>query len=153
LESDLPLSFPNTYIENISERITLYRELDSLRSEDELTAYQKRLIDRFGPLPQEAEELMNVVRLRWLCCELGIEKVFLKQEHLTLYFVTSQAGYFQSDVFGKIVQYVYSRGDRCRFVDEKDRKTGQPTGRRYAVVQQVRTVSGAIRLLSKILPQ
>jgi len=151
LESDLPLAFPNTYIENISERITLYRELDSLRSEDELTAYQKRLIDRFGPLPQEAEELMNVVRLRWLCCELGIEKVFLKQEHLTLYFVTSQAGYFQSDVFGKIVQYVYSRGDRCRFVDEKDRKTGQPTGRRYAIVQQVRTVSGAIRLLSKIL--
>ncbi|MBO7502428.1 MAG: transcription-repair coupling factor [Paludibacteraceae bacterium] len=153
LESDLPLSFPNTYIENISERITLYRELDSLRSEDELTAYQKRLIDRFGPLPQEAEELMNVVRLRWLCCELGIEKVFLKQEHLTLYFVTSRANYFQSDTFGHILQYIYSRGDRCRLVEEKDRKTGQPTGRRYAVVQQVRTVSGAIHLLSKILQQ
>jgi transcription-repair coupling factor (superfamily II helicase) len=73
LDSDLSLCFPVTYIENISERISLYRELDSLQDEDALLAYQKRLIDRFGKLPEEAEQLLNVVRLRWLCCKMGIE--------------------------------------------------------------------------------
>ncbi len=149
MESDLPLSFPNTYIENISERITLYRELDSLKSEAELSAFQKRLIDRFGTMPDEAAELLNVVRLRWICCRLGIEKVYLKKEHLTLYFVTNNDKYWHSDAFGKIVSFVFSRASRCRMVEDKD-KQGKPTGKRYAVVEQVKTVAGAIHLLTKI---
>ncbi|MCQ2311356.1 MAG: transcription-repair coupling factor [Paludibacteraceae bacterium] len=149
LESDLPLCFPNTYIENISERIILYRELDGLRNEDELTEYKKRLIDRFGPLPEEAEELMNVVRLRWLCCQLGIEKIYLKGERMTIYFVTHKEAYWQSEEFGKILHYVYTRGDRCQMKEDKDKK-GVPTGKRYATISQVKTIGGAIHLLSKI---
>ncbi len=149
LESDLSLSFPSTYIENIAERLALYRELDSLRNESELEAFQIRLRDRFGAIPDEAQELMQVVRLRWLCCRLGIEKVFLKQERLVLYFVSNQPSYFQSDTFGKVLKYIYSRGDRCRMVEDKD-KNGRATGKRYATIQQVRTVGGAIHLLEKI---
>lgn len=149
LEADLPLCFPNTYIENISERITLYRELDGLRNEDEMLAFKKRLIDRFGSLPDEAEELLNVVRLRWLCCELGIEKVFLKQERLVLYFITTNERYWQSEIFGRIISYVCSRPDRCKLVEDKDKK-GKLTGKRYAVVQQVKTIGGAMNLLTKI---
>lgn len=150
LESDLPLCFPSEYIENISERITLYRELDSLRNEDELIAFQKRLIDRFGKLPAEAEELLNVVRLRWLCCELGIEKVFLKQERMTIYFMTNSQSYWQSEEFGKIIAYVCSRPERCQIREDKDKKTGKPTGKRYATIMQVKTIGGAINLLGKI---
>ena len=149
LETDLMLSFPASYIENISERISLYKELDGLRNEDEITAFKKRLVDRFGQLPEEAEELMNVVRLRWLCCRLGIEKVFLKQERLVIYFVTNRKDYFQSDIFGKILNYVFTRAERCRMVEDKD-KQGNKTGKRYAIIQQVKTISGAIHLLSKI---
>ena len=150
LESDLSLSFPPTYIENISERITLYRELDNLSSEDALLEYQKRLIDRFGPLPEEAEQLLNVVRLRWLCCNMGIEKVILKQERMSLYFTNSHPKYFQSEIFGKLVQYACSRADRCRLVEDKNRE-GKPTGKRYMVVQQVKTIGGALHLLSKVM--
>ena len=150
LESDLTLGFPPTYIENISERISLYRELDSLNDEDTLLAYQKRLIDRFGKLPEEAEQLLNVVRLRWLCCRLGIEKVILKQERLSLYFTTKSEKYWQSEMFCKVVEFVMSRPQRCRLVEDKDRK-GKPTGRRYTTVQQVKTISGALTLLNKIL--
>ena len=150
LESDLTIGFPPTYIENISERISLYRELDSLNDEDALLAYQKRLIDRFGKLPEEAEQLLNVVRLRWLCCRLGIEKVILKQERLSLYFTTKSEKYWQSEMFCKVVEFVMSRPQRCRLVEDKDRK-GKPTGRRYATVQQVKTISGALTLLNKIL--
>ena len=150
LESDLQVCFPSDYITNISERITLYQELDGLRNEEEMTAFKRRLIDRFGPLPETAEELLNVVRLRWICCRMGIEKIFLKGEHMTLYFVTHNERYWQSDIFGKIVTYIYSRGDRCRMVEDRDKKTGQPTGKRYATIAQVKTIAGAMRLLSKI---
>ena len=150
LESDLSLGFPSTYIENIAERISLYRELDSLSNEDALLAYQKRLIDRFGKLPEEAEQLLNVVRLRWLCCKMGIEKVVLKQERLTLFFTTKNNKYWQSDMFGKIVEFVFSRAQRCRLVEDKDRQ-GKPTGKRYATIQQVKTIGGALNILSKIL--
>ncbi len=149
LESDLPLGFPTDYVENISERITLYRELDGLRNEDRLLDFKKRLIDRFGPLPEQADELLNVVRLRWLCCRMGIEKVMLKQQRLVLYFVQNKDAYWQSDTFGKIIQFVVSRAQRCRLVEETDKK-GQKTGRRYAVIQNVQSVAGAIHLLSKI---
>ena len=149
LESDLSLGFPSTYLENIAERISLYRELDSLTNEDALLEYQKRLIDRFGQLPEEAEQLLNVVRLRWLCCKLGIEKVILKQERLSLYFTTKSEKYWQSDTFGKIIEFIYSRPQRCRMVEDKDRQ-GKPTGKRYAVIQQVKTITGALTILSKM---
>ena len=149
LESDLPLGFPTDYVENISERIFLYRELDSLRNEDQLTEFKKRMIDRFGPMPEEAEELLNVVRLRWICCRLGVEKVLLKGGRLVLYFVQNDDRYWHSEAFGKIITFIVNRAQRCQLVEEKDKK-GKPTGRRYASILQVQTVSGAIHLLSKI---
>ena len=149
LESDLQLCFPQDYVENISERITLYKELDSLRNEDELAAYTKRLIDRFGPLPEQAEELLNVVRLRWLCCKMGIEKIYLKGERMTMYFITNNDKYWQSEVFGKILLFVAQRPDRCQAVEDVDKK-GHKTGKRHITIMQVRTLGGALHLLSKI---
>ena len=149
LETDLPVCFPSEYIENISERVTLYRELDSLRSEEQMLEFRKRLIDRFGPLPEPAEELLSVVRLRWLCCRLGIEKILLKQQRMTLYFVQKKDAYWQSDAFGRIIEYVMTRPERCSLHEEVD-KHGHKTGRRYATILNVKTIAGAINLLSKI---
>ena len=149
LETDLPVCFPTEYIENISERITLYRELDSLHSEEQMLDFRKRLIDRFGTLPEPAEELLSVVRLRWLCCRLGIEKILLKGERMTMYFVQHKEAYWQSEQFGNIIQYAVTRPERCSLHEEKDKK-GKPTGRRYATITNVKTIAGAINLLSKI---
>ena len=150
LETDLSIHFPPLYIENISERITLYRELDNLHSEQQLLDYRKKLIDRFGPLPEEADELLSVVKLRWLCCQLGIEKVFLKQEQLTIFFVQRKEAYWHSEAFGKIIQFIIERPQRCTIQEEFDKK-GKKTGRRYATIKDVRTIGGAIHLLSKVL--
>ncbi len=149
LETDLPVCFPTDYIENISERITLYRELDSLHSEEQLDEFRKRLIDRFGALPESAEELLSVVRLRWLCCRLGIEKILLKGERMTLYLVQHKDAYWQSEQFGHIVEYAVARPSRCLLHEEKDKK-GIPTGRRMVNIANVKTIAGAINLLSKI---
>ena len=149
LETDIAVCFPNDYIENISERITLYRELDSLHSEEQLLEYRKRLIDRFGPLPEPAEELLEVVRLRWLCCRLGIEKILLKGEHMTLYLVQKKDAYWQSKQFGNMIQYAVTRPERCLMQEERDKK-GFKTGRRYMTITNVKTINGAMTLLSKI---
>lgn len=149
LETDLPVCFPTDYIENISERITLYRELDGLHCEEQLLDFRKRLIDRFGVLPEPAEELLDVMRLRWLCCRLGIEKILLKGQRMTLYFVTHKDAYWQSQAFGNIIGYVQLRPERCMLVQEKDKK-GYPTGRRYMTITNVKTINGAMTLLSKI---
>ena len=149
LETDLPVCFPTEYIENISERITLYRELDSLRSEEALLDFRKRLIDRFGPLPEPAEELLDVVRLRWLCCRLGIEKILLKGERMTMYLVQHKEAYWQSEVVGNMIQYAATRPERCSLHEETDKK-GYKTGRRYITITNVKTINGAITLLHKV---
>ncbi|MDY6379821.1 MAG: transcription-repair coupling factor [Bacteroidales bacterium] len=149
LETDIPVCFPTEYIENISERITLYRELDSLHSEEQLLDFRKKLIDRFGVLPEPAEELLEVVRLRWLCCRLGVEKILLKGERMTMYLVQHKEAYWQSEMFGNIVQYAVTRPERCTLHEEKDKK-GLPTGRRMVTITNVRSIGGAITLLSKI---
>ena len=149
METDIPVCFPNDYIENISERITLYRELDSLHSEELLADFRKKLIDRFGALPEPAEELLSVVRLRWLCGRLGIEKILLKQERMTMFLVQKKEAYWQSEAFGNIVQYAITRPERCSLHEETDKK-GFKTGRRYVTITNVKTIGGAINLLSKI---
>ena len=149
LETDIAVCFPTDYIENISERITLYRELDTLRSEEQLLDFRKKLIDRFGVLPEPAEELLDVVRLRWICCRLGVEKILLKGERMTMYFVQHKDAYWQSEMFGNLVQYAVTRPERCSLHEEKDKK-GIPTGRRYITITNVRSIGGAITLLSKV---
>ena len=149
LETDIAVCFPTDYIENVSERITLYRELDGIRSEEQLLDFRKKLIDRFGVLPEPAEELLEVVRLRWICCRLGVEKILLKGERMTLYLVQHRDAYWQSQQFGNIVQYAVTRPERCLLHEEKDKK-GLPTGRRMVTITNVKTIAGAITLLSKI---
>ncbi len=156
-ECDMQVNFPSDYIENISERITLYRELDGLRNEQELLAYKKRLIDRFGALPAQAEELLSVVRLRWICCRLGIDKIFLKGERMALYLPQNNNEYYQSEAFARLIQYAVSRPQRCQFHDEPVRTKGL-TGeelktvphKRYITIQDVKTIAGAMHLLSKV---
>ena len=156
-ECDLPVSFPPDYIENISERLNLYRELDSLKDEQELLAFQKRLIDRFGTMPEQACELLDVMRLRWICCRLGIEKILLKGERMALYMPQNNDAYYQSEAFAHLIEYALTRPQRCMFHDEPVRTKGLSPEelktvphKRYITIQNVKSIAGAIHLLSKI---
>ncbi|MBR1808294.1 MAG: transcription-repair coupling factor [Paludibacteraceae bacterium] len=143
LDSDLELGFPEDYIENISERINLYRELDGLHNDSELLEFKKRLIDRFGTLPQKAEELLMVVQLRWACISLGIEKVVLKFDKMIIYLPSNiTPAYSDSPEFGKILQYVAQRPARCRFRQSETKKSIE--------IDQVRTIQGALNLINVI---
>ncbi len=144
LDSDLEIGFPEEYIENISERITLYRELDGLPNEDALLAFKKRLIDRFGMIPDAGEELLTVVRLRWLCIRLGIERIMLKQGKMTLFFPSNNnSPYYQSPIFTSILTYVVNNPKRCLLRE-------QDNGKRSVVITNVLSVREAYDLLNTI---
>ena len=149
IETDLEVLLPDDYVTSVSERLLLYKELNDLTTEEELDRYRSRLIDRFGPLPEEAEELMNVVRIRWVCCQLGIEKIHLKGERIALYLQSKNPAYLHSDALHRIVDYVRMHLDRCQFHEVVDRK-GKSTGKKYITITNVRTLQGALNLLNKI---
>lgn len=145
VESDLPMFFPDTYVPTSSERMLLYRELDNITDDDALKAYRQRLVDRFGPVPHEGEELMQVVLLRRLGRKLGCEKIMLRQGIMTMQFVSNQASaFYQSKTFGRIIHYVMDNPRRCNFKDAN--------GHRMIKIGEVPSVTEGVTVLKGMLP-
>jgi transcription-repair coupling factor (superfamily II helicase) len=148
LDSDIEMYFPDQYVPSDSERMLLYRELDNLANstqlELQLDAYRKRLVDRFGAIPAVSEELILVVPLRVAGKQLGIEKIMLKQQKMYFYFVSrDDSPYFQSEAFGKILQYVSRYPRKCNFREGK--------GKRSVVISDIPTVASALSICREIL--
>lgn len=124
LESDLEMYFPDRYVPADSERMLLYRELDGLNSDDEVARYRARLMDRFGPVPREGEELLRVVPLRRMGKALGCEKLILKQGRLTMVFVGNpNSAYYQSQAFDNVLSYVAAHARHCNLRELKCKRS------------------------------
>ena len=122
IDTDLEILFPEQYVESISERVRLYREVDNIKSEEEIEIFEAQLKDRFGELPEPSIELLNVVRLRWLSLDLGIEKIILKSGKLVLYFISDQeSAFYQSAQFGKVLQFLQTQPIPCKMKEAKNR--------------------------------
>ncbi len=144
VESDLLMFFPDTYVPTSSERMLLYRELDNITDDDALKAYRQRLVDRFGPMPHEGEELMQVVMLRRFGRKLGCEKIMLRQGVMTMQFVSNQASaFYKSKAFGRIIGYVMDNPRRCNFKDAN--------GHRLIKINNVPSVAEAVTVLRNML--
>ncbi len=143
IECDLEMYFPDQYVPGASERMLLYRELDNIQSDVELDAYRSRLIDRFGPVPHEGEELMHVVLLRRMGRSLGCEKIMLKQGLLNMQLVSNPASaYYKSQTFGKVLSFVATNARRCDIREVK--------GRRLIRINGVDSVKDAVGLLREM---
>ncbi len=143
IDTDLELFFPSTYVPQESERISLYRELDNMESDKEVSEFEDRMRDRFGPIPKIAAELIRIVPMRRIARTLGVEKVALKQGNLYLYFVGKEnAAYYNSNAFGRCLAYLQSEPRRCKLRDVNDRCSFLITG--------VKSVSEALALLQHI---
>jgi transcription-repair coupling factor (superfamily II helicase) len=143
LESDLEMYFPDQYVPSDSERMLLYRELDGLQTDEQLAAYRTRLIDRFGKVPHVGEELMQVVPLRRHGKALGCEKIVLKQDRMTLFFVSNATSpFYQSEAFDRILQFVAQNPRRCQF--------REVNGKRSMMIGDIPTVEAAVKLLAQI---
>ena len=124
IDTDFELLFPDDYINNVNERLSLYNDLGNCQNEAELLAFEQKLIDRFGPLPKEAKALLNSIRIKWIAIKIGVEKLIMKQGKMVGYFVSDQQSqYYNSKVFTNMVQLVQKNGNICR-LKEKETKNG-----------------------------
>jgi len=142
IETDLEILIPETYINNTSERLQLYSSLDSIKDEADLQKFAEGIKDRFGPVPDSVEQLINSVRLRWLGEELGFEKISLKNEKLRASFISDKEEYFKSDVFGKILTFVQSHARQCRMRDAGGKLT--------LTIENILSVRAGIEILDQM---
>lgn len=143
VESDLEMYFPDNYVPGSSERMILYRELDNIEKDSDLDEYRKRLEDRFGPVPRQGMELMQVVTLRRIGKRLGCEKIMLKQGRMQMQFVSNpKSFYYQSSAFDKILNYIGRNPKRCNLKEK--------SGKRSMVISNVKSCGDAIVILRDI---
>jgi transcription-repair coupling factor (superfamily II helicase) len=143
IESDLELLFPPTYIPNDSERVSIYRELDSIEDDDKLNAFIVRLKDRFGAIPKEGEELIRVVQLRRLGKHLGFDKIILKKNMMSLHLVkNNDSPYYQSNAFSKLLAYIQKHPKNCNLRDY--------AGKRSLTISNIHDVLSACKCLADI---
>ncbi|MDT8309229.1 MAG: TRCF domain-containing protein, partial [Bacteroidales bacterium] len=143
IETDLELLLPQSYVESTTERLNLYRELDAIDTEVQLTKFIEKIIDRFGALPQQTIDLIDAIRLRWLAGALGFEKVVLRNNRLSCYFPENQNDiYFQSDAFIRVIDFVKQHPKTC-LLKEKNNML-------RLIFPSVKQISDAISSLTNI---
>ena len=148
IDTDFELLFPDDYVNNISERLNLYTALNGLKTEEDLEDFQLKLIDRFGELPVQVEDLLNSVRIKWVGTQLGFEKLVMKQNKTIGYFIKDQqSSFYQSSNFTKILSYVQSHSSTCK-MKEKETRQGL---RLLLIFDKVKSVEEALKVLQPIL--
>lgn len=143
LETDLEILIPDSYITNIAERLNIYRNIDALATDEALDNYKNHLIDRFGKLPEETEDLFEAVRLRWIAQKIGFEKLVLKQKKLIGYFITNQdSPYYQSASFTNVLKHVQTNPQVCKMKERNNKLS--------LVFDEVKGIKEATQLLQPI---
>ncbi|MGN6339843.1 MAG: transcription-repair coupling factor [Ginsengibacter sp.] len=143
IDTDLEILIPDNYVENITERLSLYTRLDNCENEEEVQALHKEMTDRFGPVPHEVEDLFTTVRCRKIALELGFEKLILKNQVLKCYFVANpESPYFTSKTFGGILNFIQTKTNKAKL---------KQVGRNgILVVQDIKTMTGLFRFLQQM---
>jgi transcription-repair coupling factor (superfamily II helicase) len=143
IETDLSILIPENYVNNISERLSLYSTIDSIKNESELYTFTNGLIDRFGPMPTEVIDLTETIKLRWLAQELGFEKLTIKNEIMRCQFVPSdRTSYYTSEVFGSILSFVQTHPKQCK-MKEINKKL-------LLIISEIQSIELAAHLLKTI---
>lgn len=147
IDTDFEILFPDDYINNITERLNLYNELSNISKEEDLKAYEQKLIDRFGKLPKEAIALLDSLRIKWFAANAGVEKLVIKQGKMICYFVGDQnSPYYQSSKFRKVLLFVQQHSNLCK-MKEKQTKNGL---RLLLTFENVKSVKQALELIQLI---
>jgi transcription-repair coupling factor (superfamily II helicase) len=147
IDTDLAVLLPDDYVNSVSERLSLYNQLSALENEEALIEFERDLIDRFGPLPSQAEDLLNSVRLKWRSIALGLERLILKKGQLSGYFIADQeSAFYQSQTFSSILNWVQqSEGS----ITLKEKETRQGLRLRLAI-KNVNSIEMALKQLTNL---
>jgi transcription-repair coupling factor (superfamily II helicase) len=147
LDTDFELLYSDDYINNVTERLNLYTVLNQVKDEAALIKYETELVDRFGELPAEADDLLNSVRIKWIATSIGLEKIVLKQGKMIVYFIADQqSGFYQSPNFTKVLQFVQANAALCK-MKEKQTRNGL---RLLLVFEGISSVEKALEALAPL---
>ncbi len=143
IDTDLEILIPDDYVESITERLSLYSRLDNCENEKELEALHKEMVDRFGPIPDEVEDLFTTVRCRKIALELGFEKLILKNETLKCFFVANpDSAYFTSKTFERILDFIQTKTNKAKL---------KQVGRNgILIVREIKTMKDLFRFLQRM---
>jgi transcription-repair coupling factor (superfamily II helicase) len=145
IDTDLEILLPDQYVNSIAERLALYRELDDLKTAEELRQFEQRLVDRFGPIPDQGMQLLETIRLRWVAKVIGFEKLILKNQKLVCYFVSDpESEYYQREVFSNVLHYVKSNSQKVVMRQRNDKLT--------LSFENTKQISEALQKLIEIAP-
>jgi len=139
METDLGLMFPNWYVTSQTERIVLYRELDSIQTETSLDIFREKLVDRFGAIPEEVEGLFNIVRLRWVASKMKMEKLLLTKSKMTCFLAPMNSKWYESEEFTNILNYSMKNPTICHLE--------QRNGKGIFSVSNVKSADKALEIL------
>lgn len=150
LDTDFELLFPDDYVNNITERLNLYTQLNDLKKEEELLNFEKELIDRFGPVPEQAKDLLTSVRIKWAAAALGLERIIMKNEKMTGYFIPdAESSFFQTENFTKILDYVKTHPNKMK-MDQRETRNGM---RLLIYFKKISSVDQALETLKDVLKE
>nr|WP_298792142.1 transcription-repair coupling factor [uncultured Allomuricauda sp.] len=150
LDTDFELLYPDEYINNITERLNLYTQLNEVKDEDGLQKYERELVDRFGELPSQALDLLNSVRIKWISNSIGLERVILKKGKFLGYFIADQqSDFYQSAAFTQVLNYVQSNPRTCQ-LKEKQTRNGL---RLLLVFDGINSVEKILKALEPLTPE
>ncbi|HHS96070.1 MAG TPA: transcription-repair coupling factor, partial [Phaeodactylibacter sp.] len=120
IETDIEMLIPDDYISNIQERLNLYTELDNIKKEEDLLAFERNMEDRFGEIPRPVKELFEGLRLRWVCKQMGFERLLLKNQKLRCFFLSNpQSPFYETAFFQNMVQFISIHGQQRGFSFKK----------------------------------
>ncbi|MBQ0008061.1 MAG: transcription-repair coupling factor [bacterium] len=141
IETDLDIMLPSSYVSSQTERVVLYRELDSIQTEEALIIFQKQLIDRFGPIPESVDSLFDMVRLRWCASALNINKLILKNNRMFCHLPKIGNQWYESEVFTHILDWTKANSHHSHLESKTDKG--------ILVIDNVRTTSESLSILKQ----
>ena len=140
IETDMEVMLPSEYVSSTAERISLYTELDHIKTEERLMEFTNQLIDRFGPIPKPVNDLLNTVRLRWIAKDLGFEKIALRDNLMTAHFVSNpDSPYYETETYHQVMQYIISHPKRCALKESHEKL--------ILTMKEVSTVTQALEIV------
>ena len=147
IDSDFELLFPDDYVNNITERLNLYTQLNTIKTEEELQKFETELKDRFGILPSPVIDLLNSVRIKWIATKIGLEKVVMKHGKLVGYFINDQqSAFYQSEGFTRVLKFVQNNPKTCK-IKEKQTRNGL---RLLLIIEPIKSVKDTLNKLEQL---
>jgi len=145
VETDLDMLIPTYYVNSTNERLLLYQELNNIEVEEDLQEFKKRLVDRFGPISLEVNELLYGVRLKWVATRLGFERIIIKSGKMRCYFVENRESlYYKSPIFLSVLNHIQSSANKRKSQLKQTPKS------LILIIERVAALKEARKVLSEI---